>query len=87
MRYGWEGRVRVGLVGVGQHSFQRDHSARTVSLSQTALIDCVVSTFGQADPYPISIPTDPRSSKVLTERGKVKNIAYDSEIKEQRGTH
>ena len=39
-------------------AISRDRAACTVSLSQTALIDRVVSTFGQAEAYPISTPMD-----------------------------
>jgi len=33
--------------------------ARTVSLSQTALIDRIITQFGQQDAYPFKTPMDP----------------------------
>lgn len=44
------------IVGI---AVSHDHAARTVSLSQTALIDCIVSQFGQTDAHPASVPMDP----------------------------
>jgi hypothetical protein len=41
------------LVGI---AISRDRTARTVSLSQTALIDRIVSQFGQQDAYPVDTP-------------------------------
>jgi hypothetical protein len=43
------------LVGI---AISRDRTARTVSLSQTALIDRIVSQFGQQDAYPVDTPMD-----------------------------
>jgi transposase InsO family protein len=43
------------LVGI---AISRDRSARTVSLSQTALIDRLISQFGQQDAYPVDTPMD-----------------------------
>jgi hypothetical protein len=37
----------------------RDREARTISLSQTALIDRVIIQFGQQDAYPAKTPMDP----------------------------
>lgn len=37
---------------------ERDRNARTVSLSQTALIDRIISQFGQKDSHPVSTPMD-----------------------------
>jgi hypothetical protein len=39
-------------------AISRDRDARTISISQTALIDRIVSTFGQSDMHPISTPMD-----------------------------
>ena len=43
-------------VGIG---ITRDREKRTVSLSQTALIDKIIRQFGQQDSYPINSPMDP----------------------------
>jgi hypothetical protein len=48
-----EARFCVGI------AISRDKEARTVSLSQTALIDRVVTQFGQQDAYPMKTPMDP----------------------------
>lgn len=37
----------------------RDRDARTISLSQTALIDKIISQFGQHDAFPVNTPMDP----------------------------
>jgi hypothetical protein len=49
-------------IGIG---ISRDRPNRTVSISQTALIDRVVQQFGQADADPISTPMDPSVAKCL----------------------
>jgi len=48
-----EARFCVGI------AISRDRVARTVSLSQTALIDRVITQFGQQDAYPAKTPMDP----------------------------
>ena len=40
-------------------ALSRDRARRTVSLSQTALIDCIISQFGLSDAHHVSIPMDP----------------------------
>ena len=49
------GEVRF-CVGI---AVARDREARTISLSQTALIDRVITQFGQQDAYPAKTPMDP----------------------------
>lgn len=44
------------IVGI---AVSRDRIARTVSLSQTALIDRIIAQFGQADAHPAAVPMDP----------------------------
>ena len=39
---------------------------RTISISPTALIDCVVQQFGQSEADPISTPMDPSVARSLT---------------------
>jgi transposase InsO family protein len=43
------------LVGI---AITRDRTARTVSLSQTALIDRIIAQFGQSDAFPVDTPMD-----------------------------
>jgi len=44
----------------------RDRANCFVSISQTALIDCIILQFGQTDADPISTPMDPSVAKSLT---------------------
>ena len=39
-------------------TIERDRAARTIALSQTALIDCIVSQFSLADAHPIATPLE-----------------------------
>jgi transposase InsO family protein len=43
------------LVGI---AIVRNRAARTISLSQTALIDRIISQFGQSDAFPVDTPMD-----------------------------
>ena len=49
------GNVRF-CVGI---AIDRDRAAKTISLSQTALIDRIIAQFGQQDAYPAKTPMDP----------------------------
>jgi hypothetical protein len=40
-------------------AIERDRKARTIALSQTALIDRIIIQFGMTDCYPVNIPMDP----------------------------
>lgn len=46
-------------------AISRDRTARTASLSQTALIDRIISQFGQSDADPISTPMDEGAARSL----------------------
>jgi len=47
-------------------AISRDHDARLISISQTALIDHGVQQFGQAEADPISTPMDPSVARSIT---------------------
>jgi hypothetical protein len=67
-------------------AIKRNRANRTVSLSQTALIDKITTQFGQSDAHPISTPMDPGlklrrpppGSINPTEREKLTKIPYRS---------
>ena len=72
------------VVGI---ALRRDRSRRTISLSQTALIDKIISTYGQSDAKPASTPIvhgtqllkpDPQTSLSETERERLAAIPYRS---------
>jgi len=46
-------------------TISRDWAKHLVSISQTALIDCIIQQFGQTDADPISTPMDPSVVKSL----------------------
>ncbi|PPQ82261.1 hypothetical protein CVT24_001911 [Panaeolus cyanescens] len=56
------------IVGIG---VQRDRANRKIFLSQTALIDRLVSQFGQSDALPVAIPMDPGLKLSIPEKGSV----------------
>jgi len=55
-----EARFCIGI------AISHNHVDRTISISQMALIDCVVQQFSQADADPISTPMDPSVARSLT---------------------
>jgi hypothetical protein len=55
-----EARFCVGI------AISRNRADRTISISQTALIDRIIQQFGQADADPISTPMDPSVARSLT---------------------
>jgi len=55
-----EARFCVGI------AISHDRANHLISLSQTALIDCIIQQFGQTDADPISTPMDPSVAKSLT---------------------
>jgi hypothetical protein len=55
-----EARFCVGI------AISRNRADRTISISQTALIDRIIQQFGQADADPISTPMDPSVAQSLT---------------------
>src|SRR5262249_41377209 len=67
-------------------SVERDREARTVALSQTALIDRIIAQFKQTDAFPVSTPMDaglklrrPDLTKLTpTEREKISRLPYRS---------
>lgn len=42
-------------------AIERDRSNRTIALSQTVLIDCIVSQFRLVDAHPVSTPLEPKA--------------------------
>ena len=71
------------VVGI---AIQWDHDKRTVQLSQTALIDKIISQFGQSNATPLSLPMEPglklrqvdRSSLSSNEVHTLQKIPYRS---------
>jgi hypothetical protein len=67
-------------------AIKRNRADRTVSLSQTALIDKIITQFGQSEAHPISTPMDPGlklrrpapNSITPLEREKLSKIPYRS---------
>ncbi|OJT06658.1 Retrovirus-related Pol polyprotein from transposon TNT 1-94 [Trametes pubescens] len=63
------------------YEIRRNRSARTVSLSQTAYIDTLLSRFNITDAHPISVPLDPHTNLFNytldnDERAEMRNRPY-----------
>jgi len=71
-----EARFCVGI------AISRDRANHLVSISQTALIDCIIQQFGQADTDPISTPMDPSIAKSLTRPSPSDPLLSDSDSHE-----
>ena len=71
-----EARFCIGI------AISHDREAQTISLSQTTLIDRIITQFGQQDVYPIKTPMDPGlklrhpNSSDMTSNDKLKLSKY-----------